>query len=136
MTDEQLAHYGVKGMHWGVRKDRRRRQSSDYKSTATLRKRPPQSLSNMQLKKVNERAQLEAKFSQMNPSKVAKGKHAVNGILKVATGAAGAAAVRELATNPKYREAASRGAKLVKKRFARPETLLGQVARDAYGFQT
>jgi len=89
MTDDSLAHYGVKGMQWGVRRQRSAngrvtKSSSDFKSTKDLRKRPSHTLSNMQLKQINERMQLESKYSQMNPSKVAKGHAVVKSVIAAA----------------------------------------------------
>lgn len=105
--DEHLAHHGIKGMKWGVRrkvgKNGRvdKKASVDFRTTKDLRKRNPSTLSNMQLKKINERMQLESKFSQLNPTKVAKGQRAVKSMIatfgtataaqKIALTAAGAA---------------------------------------------
>lgn len=89
---EHLEHYGIKGMRWGVRRPTGKngrvssvkKSSVDFRTTKDLRKRPAHTLTNMQLKKVNERMQLESKFSQMNPSKIAKGQRMVKGVLATA----------------------------------------------------
>lgn len=84
-----LEHHGVKGMRWGVRtKSSSRKESSDYKKAAPLRKRPVSELTNRQLKIANERGNLEQNFKRMNPSTAAKGKAAAAGILATATMAA------------------------------------------------
>jgi hypothetical protein len=119
-----LAHYGVKGMRWGVRnpigagglitRKPKPKQSTDYKTTVPLRNRPPQSLTNMQLKKVNERMQLERKFSQMNPTRIDRGKDAVDTVLKNSIGTGlGIMAVVKIATDPKTREIVKKGAQTV-----------------------
>ena len=78
-----LAHYGVKGMKWGIRK-RPVKVSSDYKKTAGLRKRHPAELSNKQLKNINERINLEQNYRRLNPSSIKTGIAAVGGILATA----------------------------------------------------
>ena len=103
---DYLEHFGIKGMRWGVRRSvgsngrvgqRKRRDSTDFKTTAPLRKRPARTLTNMQLKKVNERMQLEQKFHKMNPTKVQRGKDYVDDVLRIGTGAAGLAGIIKLA---------------------------------------
>lgn len=80
-NDQSLAHYGVPGMKWGVRKARRP-SSDDYKSTASLRKRKPSELSNEELKKVITRLQLEKQYKELSPSTISSGKKFATGLLK------------------------------------------------------
>jgi len=81
-TLEFLEHYGVKGMHWGIRTEKPpKRMSSDYKKTAAYRSRHPQELTNKQLKAVNERLNLETNYKRMNPHTIKKGMAAAAGIL-------------------------------------------------------
>lgn len=78
--DAILAHYGTKGMKWGVRKSKVPKQgpSQDAKSahrklvTATVS--GPQALTNKQLKEVNERLNLEQQYAKLsyNPSTAKK----------------------------------------------------------------
>lgn len=75
---DELYHYGVKGMKWGVRKSnkqlRRERAkknansqvSKDYKESAFLRRRNPRSLSNAELKKAINRMQLEKQYRELS----------------------------------------------------------------------
>ena len=70
-----IAHYGTKGMQWGVRKARSR--SSESKSTAKLRKKKGFQLTNDELKKVNARLSLEKTYSQLNPTTAAKAKKVI-----------------------------------------------------------
>lgn len=83
-----LEHYGVKGMKWGVRNEKRPNHSGDFKSTKKLRNRNPHELTNRQLKTINERINLEQNYRRLNPSTVSKGHSAVKGILGGLTTAA------------------------------------------------
>lgn len=83
MNDQELMHYGVLGMKWGVRKDRRSssskskkkstRISDDYKEYSNLKKRDVRSLSNNELRKLNDRMNLEQNYRRLNPSTISKG---------------------------------------------------------------
>jgi hypothetical protein len=84
LVDDTIEHYGVKGMHWGVRKarnERVRKEAFDSKKVTELRKRGKKNLSNKQLKEVNDRLNMEQNFSRMNPSAIKKGTEAAAGIL-------------------------------------------------------
>lgn len=81
-TDEFLAHYGVQGMKWGVRRNRAVvKPSSDKKKAEELRKKGTTALTNKQLKTVNERANLEQNFNRMNPTTRQKGEAQVKAAL-------------------------------------------------------
>lgn len=119
-VSEHLAHHGVKGMKWGVRRKvgkngrvEKAKGSVDFRTTKDLRTRKAHQLSNMQLKKVNERMQLERKFSDMNPTRAAKGKEFLNDVLKTSVGAAGTAGIIKLATHPGVRATMKKGAEAV-----------------------
>lgn len=77
--DEFIAHYGVKGMRWGVRK--KRKPSGDYKRTAPLRKRHASELTDKQLQDVNRRLNLEKQYKSLNPSLLKKGEMGAKVIL-------------------------------------------------------
>lgn len=96
--EDLLEHSGVKGMKWGKRKPRdekaRAKQfgpkktvktSSDFKATEAYRGRDPRTLSNKQLKALNERMNLEnnykQNYSKLNPTKKKKGEQAAKEIL-------------------------------------------------------
>lgn len=105
-NDTELYHYGVLGMKWGVRKARRgsaskapkpskseKREarinskakknnwSDDAKSAALLKGKKPSQMSNAELKKLNERLQLEKTYSQLNSKDKSAGKKFVMGVL-------------------------------------------------------
>lgn len=77
----ELYHFGVKGMKWGVRKGRKRSISSkrsrsaskDYTESRDLLKKSPNKLSNAELRKINERLNLEQQYSNLTTSQKKKG---------------------------------------------------------------
>lgn len=90
MPEDFLAHYGVLGMKWGVRKDRKRarerdkkvkaarkrgEQSQDYKKTHDLQKdKNIEEMSNEELQEVINRRRLEEQYKDLDDSKVLDGK--------------------------------------------------------------
>lgn len=90
-----LSHYGVRGMKWGVRRrsgggdsggsarSHRRRTSEDFKTAKELRKKKHKKLTNEEIKKANERANLESNFVKLNPGKVERGHRKLKVILAV-----------------------------------------------------
>lgn len=82
MENNSLQHHGIKGMRWGVRKDRsgssggsrrRSRQSEDHITVSNLRKKKLSEMSNAEIQKVNNRTQLEQNYRRLHPSSVKKG---------------------------------------------------------------
>ena len=81
--DDELMHYGVLGMRWGVRRSgssgssrRKRKQinlSEDAENAKTLKKKKLDEMSNAELRKLNERQNLERNYKQANKSRIAKG---------------------------------------------------------------
>lgn len=86
---DSLYHHGIKGMKWGVRrfqrkdgsltsagKKRRNSQenwSDDAKTAATIKKKTVNEMSNAELRKLNERKQLEQTYKNLNPGAIKKG---------------------------------------------------------------
>ena len=80
----ELYHYGVLGMKWGVRKNNRKLErikrkanrrgwDSDAENAAVTRTKSIKQMSNAELRKLNERTQLERTYSQLNPKSISKG---------------------------------------------------------------
>lgn len=79
-----LAHYGVKGMQWGVR----RKRGSDGRVSGTSGAKPKvksaKDLSDEELKSVVNRMNLEAQYSRLNPQKQTLGKRLMTEGSKIA----------------------------------------------------
>ena len=89
----ELYHYGVLGMRWGVQKNRSNNSSSSKNKRSTVHddykeahsKKNVKSMSDNELRKRINRIQMEQQYSKLNPSKVDKGKQYINGIVKAGT---------------------------------------------------
>jgi hypothetical protein len=85
ISSDTLTHYGVKGMRWGVRRERGpdgRVQSEDSKKAeehlTVVRSSSVKALSNKDLKELNARLQLEKTYKDLtDPSKQKNGKNFV-----------------------------------------------------------
>lgn len=73
--DKFLEHYGVKGMHWGVRNKRGPdgRVSTEHKRTEQIRQKRQthgtKALTNKEIGDYNKRLELERKLNQLDPKK-------------------------------------------------------------------
>ena len=88
--DNELYHYGILGMRWGIRKSRsvsggskktskKRTASDDAKDMMSLKKKKVYEMSNAELRRLNDRQNLERTYRQNNKSKIAKGVAFVTG---------------------------------------------------------
>lgn len=69
-NNNELYHYGVLGMRWGRRKSR---MSQDAREVKTIKKKKVSEMSNAELRKLNERQNLERNYRQLNPNSISKG---------------------------------------------------------------
>ena len=81
VSEEFLAHYGVRGMKWGVRK--KRSASADSQRHGANKKKALKELSDDELKNLVNRLNMEQNARRLNPSKVNKGHNAVKAALAV-----------------------------------------------------
>ena len=72
MNNNELYHYGIPGMRWGVRKSAKR-MSSDAEEAHRLKKKKVNEMSNDEIQKLNRRQELENQHKKLNPGKIAKG---------------------------------------------------------------
>lgn len=99
LVEKAIAHYGIKGMKWGVRRKRGRggRVSSDYASSRKILKKKISQMSDDELRRINKRLEAESKLRKADPRLAAEGKRQVGKALSVfgaglIGGVAGAAA--------------------------------------------
>lgn len=81
----ELQHHGIPGQKWGVRRyqnrdgsltragKKRQQMSQDAREAKALKKKKVREMSNADLRKLNERQNLERTHKQLNPNAVAKG---------------------------------------------------------------
>lgn len=65
--ENELKHYGVLGMKWGVRKARP--SSADAQKVQTIRKKKVHEMSNQELREANNRLELENKYKNFTKKK-------------------------------------------------------------------
>ncbi len=83
-VEDILEHHGIKGMHWGIRRDKKQSTSTtseDFRKAQELRRKNPSSLTNQELQTLNQRLNLERQHKQLNPGLVHSGKARVEFIL-------------------------------------------------------
>jgi hypothetical protein len=76
-VDNFLEHFGVLGMHWGHKKGKSNSHeddSEDFKKKESLKKRKTRTMSNAELKALNERLQLEKQYKDLTKSEISPGK--------------------------------------------------------------
>lgn len=89
MYNNELCHYGVLGMKWGVRRAKRkearlqnknRGKSEDHLRAASLKKKKLNQLSNAELRELNNRMQLESQYKNLKRQNVNAGQKFVKDV--------------------------------------------------------
>jgi hypothetical protein len=80
-NQNNLQHFGVRGMHWGVRRIFQDKRSPEHKETKTLLKKKVSQMSNAELKKVTARLQLEKQYKDLTKKEVSAGQKLANELL-------------------------------------------------------
>lgn len=88
----ELYHYGVLGMKWGVRRDRstsggsRRKKAPSHEDYQRAHSRKSvKQMSDSELRSRINRLQMEQQYSNLSPSRVSKGKNYFNKVVKAGT---------------------------------------------------
>lgn len=89
LIEKALAHYGIKGMKWGVRRKRGKggRVSSDYSTSRKILKKKISEMSDDELRKLNKRLEMEQKLKKVDPTIVGEGRRRVSQSMNVFAGA-------------------------------------------------
>ena len=82
-NDDFIAHFGVKGMKWGVRKKRTLSPSSDAQRHGANKKKHVSELSDGELQQLVNRLNMEQNARRLNPNKVQAGHNAIKTALAV-----------------------------------------------------
>lgn len=79
--EKELAHYGIKGMRWGIRKRKPRPVSSDRARVNELKKKSTRTLTNDELRDLNTRLQLERTYNDLLKTDRTVGQKILNNIM-------------------------------------------------------
>lgn len=85
MNEEEIKHFGIPGMKWGVRKEDKR--SSDHIVSRDLKKKSIKEMTNTELQQLNKRLQLEQSYRELSlrGSSITRGHEFVKGALAMGT---------------------------------------------------
>lgn len=93
MENNELTHYGILGMKWGVRRSQAKLArigkrakkggwSEDAESAAKIKTKKVKQMSNAELKKLNERTRLENEYKNLNKRQKMAGEKFVSEVIR------------------------------------------------------
>ena len=83
MTEEELNHFGILGMHWGKKKAKKTLSPhKDYSIADAIRKKDISEMGNEELKTLTSRLQLEKSYRDVSKKEVSRGKQFVNNFIE------------------------------------------------------
>lgn len=92
MNNNELYHYGILGMKWGVKRAskasriekraKKKNWSEDAETAAKIKTKNVKQMSNAELRKLNERLQLEKQYSQLTKKETIPGQKFVGDVVR------------------------------------------------------
>lgn len=67
-----IAHFGVKGMKWGVRKQRKSSRDAESDFVRSVKRKPISKMSNAELRRASSRLQLEVNYSSLKKQRASQ----------------------------------------------------------------
>ena len=89
MDNNELYHYGVLGMRWGIRRDKSISSGKSSNKRKSTNQKAVKDLSNDELKAKITRLELEKRYRDLNPPTVSRGRKFVDKVLAPAATEAG-----------------------------------------------
>jgi len=78
---DYLEHFGILGMKWGKKKNKNINISDDHKVKNLIKQKNLKELSNSEIKKINERIQLEKQYKELTKETKSAGRKFVEELL-------------------------------------------------------
>lgn len=82
---ESIYHYGIRGMHWGVRRGGGSSKIKSGRKSKTQKQKDVKSMSDEELRKAVNRMQMERQYQTLSESEVSRGKKYAKKVLAVGT---------------------------------------------------
>lgn len=117
-NQNNLQHFGVLGMHWGIRRAFQDKRSTDHIQTKTILKKKVSQMTNAELKAVTTRLQLEKQYKDLTKKEISAGQKLTNEILSGLGKQILVGVLRKYATKENFESAFRAAADAARKRKA------------------